>query len=188
MERRDIHGQGRLVIELRIRGTEQLDDLAARLADAPRRLRNELRSGLSAAARPTVQDVRREIRSVSMSQRKTWAARSARSAGGRLGSGSSPLRPAIASAVNVRALANADGASVEIYLTESQVPARARWLVPYIVGRKKRLRHPFMGNRRRWVAATGDLDVWWPTIRRHMTRFAAARDEAVSRTEQSLEG
>lgn len=177
-----------MALRLELRGTEQLDTLAARLAAAPRRLRDELRSGLSAAARPTVQDVRREIRSVSMSQRKTWAPRSLRPAGTRLGPGSSPLRSPIAAAVNVRALANADGASVEIYLAESQVPARAMWLVPFVIGRKKRLRHPFMGNRRLWVAATGDLEVWWPTIRKHMRRFAAARDQAVARTEQFLEG
>lgn len=176
------------MLSLELRGTEQLDALAARLADAPRRLRNELRSGLAGAARPTVQDVRREIRSVSMAQARTWTPRSLRPAGSRLGVGSSPLRSPIAAAVNVRAVANADGASVEIYLTESQVPARVGWLVPYITGRKKRLRHPFMGNRRRWIAATGDLDVWWPTISRHMRRFVQARDEAVASTERSLEG
>lgn len=176
------------MLSLELHGTEQVDALAARLANAPRRLRDELRSGLSAAARPTVQDVRREIRSVSMAQTRTWAARSLRPAGARIGRGSSPLRPTVANAVQLRATANADGASVEIYLTEGQLPHRVQWFLPYVLGRRKRLRHPFMRNKRYWVAAIGDLDVWWPTIRRHMNRFAAARDEAVSRTEQSLEG
>lgn len=171
---------------LRFRGTEQLDALAANLRDSPRRLRNELRSELSAAARPTAQDVRREIRGMSMAQRKTWAPKSLRRA--QVGRGSSPLRAPIAAAVEVRAQVQGDGAFVEIELDTSRVPARARWLVPFVLGRKKRLRHPFMGNRRLWVQATGDLEKWWPVLERHMKRFTAARDEAVRRVEDQIGG
>lgn len=171
---------------IEFRGTEQVDALAARLAGAPRRLRDQLRSRMSAAARPAAQDVRREIRSVSMAQTKRWAAKSQRPVGARLGRGSSPLRTRIASAVEVHAQANGDGVRVEIELKESQVAAQARWLVPFIVGRKKRLRHPFMGRWRHAVQATGDLDVWWPTIQRHIRDFARARDAAVADVERYL--
>jgi|SRR5690242_9052071 len=176
------------MVNIDFRGTEQLDSLAARLASAPRRLRDQLRSRLSAAARPAAQDVRREIRSVSMAQTKRWAATSPRPVGNRLGRGSSPLRTRIASAVEVRAEVNGDGASVQIELKESQVAAQARWLVPFIVGRKRRLRHPFMGRWRHAVQATGDLDVWWPTIRKHIRDFTRARDRAVADIERYLEG
>lgn len=172
---------------LRFRGTEQLDELAGRLREAPRRLQQELRSGLAAAARPAVQDVRREIRGVSMAQRRTWSARSPRRAAG-IGRGSSPLRSPIAAAVQVHAEVRGGGASVEVELREQQVPARARWLVPYVVGQKGRLRHPFMGSRSHWVQATGNLDRWWPVLRKHMPRFARARDEAVQRVEQHIGG
>ena len=172
---------------LRFRGGDQLDDLAGRLRNAPRRLQRELRSSLSAAARPAVQDVRREIRSVSMAQRKTWSGVSPKHTGAGLGRGSSPLRSPIARAVEVHAEVRGTGASVQIELKNSQVPARGRWLVPYVTGRKKRLRHPFMGDRTLWVAASGDLDVWWSTLERHMRRFADARDDAVRQTEQFIE-
>ncbi len=171
---------------IRFRGTEQLDALAANLRDAPRRLRNELRSELASAARPAAQDVRREIRGMSMAQRKTWAPKSLKRA--RIGLGSSPLRSPIASAVEVRAQVQGDGAFVEIELDTARVPARARWLVPYVLGYKKRLRHPFMGNRKLWVAATGNLEKWWPVLERHMKRFARARDEAVRRVEDQIGG
>lgn len=175
------------MIRIDLRGTEELDALAERLAEAPRRLREELRKGLAAAARPTVQDLRREIRSVPMAQSKRWAAKSRRPAGTSLGRGSSPLRSPIAAAVDLKTSVNDDGASVEILLRETQVPARARWLTPYVAGRKKRLRHPFMGRWRYPVQATGNLDVWWPTIQKHMKRFTEARDAAVARIEQYLE-
>lgn len=173
-------------MNIEFRGTEQLDALAARLAGAPRRLRDQLRSRLSAAARPAAQDVRREIRSVSMAQSKRWRAKSPRPVGARLGRGSSPLRTRIASAVEVHAQANGDGVRVEIELKETQVAASARWLVPYITGRKKRLRHPFMGRWRHAVQATGDLNVWWPTINKHIRDFARARDRAVADVERYL--
>lgn len=173
-------------MDIEFRGTEQLDALAARLAGAPRRLRDQLRSRLSAAARPAAQDVRREIRSVSMAQAKRWAPKSLRPVGSRLGGGSSPLRTRIASAVEVHAQVTGDGVRIEIELKESQVVAQARWLVPFIVGRKKRLRHPFMGRWRYAVQATGDLDVWWPTIQKHIRDFAQARDRAVADVERYL--
>jgi hypothetical protein len=176
------------MIQIGFRGTEELDDLAQRLAEAPRRLRDELRKGLAAAARPAVQDLRREIRGVSMAQTKRWVPRSRRLVGNSLGRGSSPLRSPIAAAVQVKAEVNGDGASVQIQLDEAQVPTRGRWLTPYVVGRKKRLRHPFMGRWRYAVQATGDLNVWWPTLQKHMRRFAAARDAAAASTERSLEG
>jgi hypothetical protein len=176
------------LVNIDFRGTEQLDSLAARLAAAPRRLRDQLRSRLSAAARPAAQDVRREIRSVSMAQTKRWAAKSQRPVGNRLGRGSSPLRTRIASAVEVHAEVHGDGARVEIELKESQVAAQARWLVPFITGRKKRLRHPFMGRWRHSVQASGDLNVWWPTIQKHLRSFARARDEAVADVERHLRG
>lgn len=173
---------------LSFRGTDQLTALSRRLHDAPRRLQRELQAGLSAAARPTVQDVRREIRGMSMAQRRTWAPRTGRRAGPGVGRGNSPLRSPIAAAANVSVRANGGGATAEIVLRESQVPARARWLVPYVVGNKTRLRHPFMGNRRYWVQATGDMNKWWPTIRRHMDRFNREVNEAVGRVERSLGG
>lgn len=175
------------MIRIDLRGTEQLDALADRLAQAPRRLREELRKELSAAARPAVQDLRREIRSVSLAQAKTWAPKSLRTVGNSLGRGSSPLRSPIAAAVDLQTSVSGDGVTVQIQLRETQVPARARWLTPYIVGRKKRLRHPFMGRWRYAVQATGDLNVWWPTLQKHMRRFAEARDTAVARIEQYLE-
>jgi hypothetical protein len=171
---------------IELRGTEQLDALAGRLAGAPRRLRDQLRSRMSAAARPAAQDVRREIRSVSMAQTKRWTAKSPRPAGARLGRGSSPLRTRVAQAVEVHASVLGDGARVEIELKESQVAAQARWLVPFVTGRKKRLRHPFMGRWRHAVQATGDLNVWWPTIRKHVRDFARARDRAVADVERYL--
>jgi hypothetical protein len=174
------------VASIDFRGTEQVDALAARLAGAPRRLRDQLRSRMSAAARPAAQDVRREIRSVSMAQTKRWAAKSQRPVGNRLGRGSSPLRLTVANAVQVRATVNGDGASVQIYLTEGQLPERVDWFLPYITGRRKRLRHPFMKKWRYAVQATGDLDVWWPTLKRHIRNFARARDAAVADVERYL--
>lgn len=175
------------MIRIELRGTEQLDALAERLADAPRRLREELRKGLAQAARPAVQDLRREIRSVSMAQVKKWTPRSSRPVGNRLGHGSSPLRRTVANAVQLRTTVNDDGASVVIYLTEGQLPHRVEWFLPYVTGRRRRLRHPFMKKWRYVVQATGDLNVWWPTLQRHTRRFAAERDAAVARIEQYLE-
>lgn len=123
---------------------------------------------------------------MSMAQTKQWRAKSQRPVGSRLGRGSSPLRVTVANAVQVRAIANGDGASVEIYLTEGQLPERVDWFLPYITGRRKRLRHPFMKKWRHAVQATGDLDVWWPTLRKHIRDFARARDRAVADVERYL--
>lgn len=173
---------------LRFRGTDQLDDLADRLRDAPRRLRAELRSELAAAARPVQQAVQREIKTAPMGQRRTWTPKSPRRVGNALGRGSSPLRAPIARAVQVKAEVTADGAYAELQLREEQVSPSKRWLVPYLVGRKKRLRHPFMGRWRHAVQGTGDLNKWWPTIQRHLPAFTRARDRAVRTVEDHLEG
>ncbi len=172
---------------LRFRGTEQLDALAGRLRDAPRRLIRELESRLGAAARPAVQDVRREIRGMSMAQRRTWSARSPRRAGGSLGRGSSPLRAPIARAVTLQVQARGDGVSVQVELKSSQVPGRVRWLVPFVLGSKSRLRHPFMGRWRHAVQATGDLNKWWPTLQKHIPAFRQARDETVREIDAYIE-
>jgi hypothetical protein len=173
---------------LRFRGTEQLDDLAARLRDAPRRLRSELRSELAAAARPVQRAVKDEIERAPMGQRRMWTPKTTRTVGKRLGRGSSPLRAPIARAVQVKAEVTGDGAYAELQLREEQVSPTKRWLIPYLVGRRKRLRHPFMGRWRHAVQATGNLDVWWRTIQRHLPAFTRARDTAVRRVEDHLEG
>lgn len=173
---------------LRFRNEERLDALSGRLREAPRRLIRDLESRLGAAARPAVQDVRQEIRGMSMAQRKMWAPRSPRSARGRLGNGSSPLRAPIARAVTLQVRARGDEVSVVVDLKEGQVPARARWLVPFVLGRKSRLRHPFMGSWRYAVQATGQLDKWWPTLRRHIPAFRRARDETVRVIDAFIEG
>lgn len=171
----------------RFRGTDRLDALADRLRDAPRRLTRELERELGAAARPAAQDVRREIRGMSLAQRRKWNPKSQRSAGRALGRGSSPLRAPIAQAVHLQVRARGDGVHVDLKLKENQVPQRARWLVPFVVGRKKRLRHPFMGRWRHAVEATGSLDKWWPVLKKHTRKFAAARDRAVARIDNYIE-
>lgn len=174
---------------IRFRGTEQLDALAGRLREAPRRLTRELESGMSAAARPAAKDVRSQIKSLPMGQRKTWSPKSLRRVGRSLGKGSSPLRAPIAAAVQVRSGVAGDGVWAEIELRDQQVPARARWLLPYVVGRKSRLRHPFMGNRKLWVQANAsNMNRWWPVIERHIKEFTQARDRAVRRVEDHLGG
>lgn len=174
---------------IRFHGGADLDALADRFREAPRRLVRDLESGLSAAARPAAQEVRREIRSVPMGQRRMWSAKSQRRVGRGLGRGSSPLRSPIAAAVDVDARVRGDAVSVSVLLREQQVPTRVRWFVPYVTGRKKRLRHPFMGRWRYAVQANQtDLDRWWPVLKRHTQRFAQARDEAVRRAERYIGG
>jgi hypothetical protein len=169
------------------RGAEQLDDLARRLRDVPRRLTRELERELGAAARPAAQDVRESIKRMSLAQKRAWNAKSPRKVGRSLGRGSSPLRSSIAQAVALQVRARGDGVRVDLELQEQRVPQRARWLVPYVVGRKKRLRHPFMGKWRRSVQATGQLDQWWPVLKKHTRKFAAARDRAVERIDRYIE-
>lgn len=123
---------------------------------------------------------------VSLAQRRTWSAKSSRRVGRRLGRGSSPLRAPIAQAVELQADVGQGDASVEIRLRDTRVPLRARWLVPYVTGRRGRLRHPFMGDWGHAVQATGNLNVWWTTLRRHMADFRRERDQAVDRVARQI--
>ena len=178
------------MIGFRFNSTDGLDDLAERLDQAPRRLRLAARSELAAAGRPVKTAVQAAIRTAPMEQRRMWQAESPRRVGDRLGTGTSPLRAPIARAVTVRAEVAGSGANVQIDLHDEQVSPAKRWLIPHLVGRKKRLRHPFpAGGKARWryaVQATKNQDSWWPVLRRHLPQFVRARDRAIERVRDYL--
>lgn len=178
------------MISFRFNATDALDDMAERLDQAPRRLRLAARSELAAAGRPAKNAVQAAIRTAPMEQRRMWQAKSSRRVGDRLGRGTSPLRAPIARAVTLKTEIAGGGASVEIDLRETQVERSKRWLIPYLVGRKRRLRHPFPAGKvaswRRAVQATKSQDSWWPVLRRHMPQFVRARDRVVDRIRDYL--
>lgn len=171
------------MIRIRVFGEDALSRVARRLDGGPHVLRRELEQHIRRTARPARDEVRRAIRAVPMNAVRGWAPRSARrphlpNPG--------PLHRPVANAVQMT-VSTAGDPRVEIRLDDALIPTKRRFFARYVTGRSKRLRHPFMGHRRYWVAHPGVVNVWWPTLRPWLRRMAQARDEAVERTSDRLE-
>lgn len=171
------------MIRIRVFGEDGLRRVARRLDGGPRLLRRELEQHIRRAARPARDDVRRAIRAVPMNAVRGWRPVSPRTP--RLGS-PGPLRRPVANAVQM-VISSAGDPRVEIRMDDALIPANRRFFARYVTGRSRRLRHPFMGHRRYWVAHPGVKDVWWPTLKPWLRRMARARDEAVERVSDRLE-
>lgn len=170
------------MISLRIRGEDQLAEVARRLRRGDQVLRGELLEGLRTAARPAVADIKRAISTADVSGRRT---RSRRRFTARIVA--PPLRARIARAVESDISTGGGDPRVTIRLREGSIPVRARLVVKYIVGSASRWRHPIMGRRSTWVSQNAP-NVWWKTLQPHLPRFRAQVDRAVSDTARQLEG
>lgn len=173
------------MIEVRIRGEDELRRVAGRLTRAPGTLRRELRAGLTAAARPAVTDLKRSIQVADVSviavrAKKRGTFRKHIPSPGR-------LRAPIARVVESDVSTSGGDPRVRIWLREAAIPARIRQLVRFIVGEGKRWSHPVLGNRRVWVQRNTP-NVWMKVIPRHLRRFRREVDDAVATTAQRIEG
>jgi hypothetical protein len=170
-------------VSIRVAGEDGLRTVARRLDEGPHILRRELEQHIRRTARPARDEVRRAILAEPMFAVRGWAPRSLRkphlvSPG--------PLHRPVANAVQMT-ISTAGDPRVEIKMDDALIPFRRRFFARYVTGRSKRLRHPFMGHRSKWVAHPGVVDVWWPTLRPWLRRMAQARDEAVEQASQHLE-
>lgn len=169
------------MIQLRVYGEDQLDDIAQGLRRAPGTLRRDLTQGVRRAARPAAQAVKAAIVSADVSGRRTGARKrfTARIV-------APPLRARIARAVEADISTSAGGPRVVFRLREGSIPMRARPLVKYIAGGSTRWRHPIMGRRSRWASQNAP-NVWWRTLRPQLRRFRSEVDQALQRTADAIE-
>lgn len=170
------------MISIRLHGEDDLADVARRLRRGDGVLRRQLRSALTAAARPAVADLKRAITVADVSGRRTG-----RRPPFRARIAAPPLRSRLARAVESEISTSAGGPRVEIRLREGSLPARPRRLAKYIVGGAGRWRHPIMGRRSAWASQNAP-NVWWKVLRRHLPRFRSEVDDAVADTARRLEG
>lgn len=185
---------------IRFRGREDVARLSAALDNAPNNLRRELVTGLKAAARPAVRDIKAAIRSADVSGQPVTGRRVRIRRDGtpvvvpirrfRAQIPSRGLRGPIARAVDSQVSTLGDGARVDLVLKMERVPVRIRKTVKYVAGSRQRWRHPIMGKKPdgTWRGGAGQNapNVWWKTVKPHIPRFNREVAGAVQRTEERL--
>lgn len=171
------------MLKLTVAGDRQLRDMAQRLRRGKGVLRQELAAGLRKPTDEAVAAVRRAVMTADMRGFRRRGARKRFPPG--VGD-NTPLRRPVANAVEGKVTTSAQDPRATVTLRESRVPAAKRKLLLYLGGRRRRLRHPVMGNRSVWVSQRMP-DIWHPTIRRRARSWRDAAEAAIDRTAERIE-
>lgn len=153
-----------MTFRVKVAGGEGFDRLARDLTRAGKDLRPKLTERLRKPTKGVYQAVEREILHGDMSGIPT---RRLPKFGADIAS--KGLRRPMARALRWKVSSSAAGPTAEVTFTPSDVPERIRALVPYLMGQKRRLRHPIMGKNRdgSWRGGVGQRmpNAWEPTKR-----------------------
>lgn len=167
-------------MQIRVVGQRELQALARDLTRGAKHLRPELTKGLRQPTEAVERDVKHAIETADMSGRRTTARRrfTARIP-------SKGVRRPTARAVEGKVSTSAGNPTAEVTLNPAHVPRRIRALIPYWGGDKKRLRHPIMGRRSRWVGQNLP-DVWTGALKPHIRRYRAEAQAALDRVRDQI--
>lgn len=153
-----------MTFRVKVAGGEGFDRLAADLTRAGKDLRPKLTERLRKPTKDIYQAVEREFLRGDMAGIRTGRlprfAATMRSQG---------LRRPMARALRWKVSSSSAGPIAVVTFTPSDVPERIQKLIPYLLGQKRRLRHPIMGKTRTggWRGGAGQRmpNAWEPTKR-----------------------
>lgn len=153
-----------MTFRVKVAGGEDFDRLARDLTRAGKDLRPKLTERLKKPTKDIYQAVEREILHGDMSGIPT---RRLPPFGAHIAS--KGVRRPMVRALRWKVSSSSTGPVAVVTFTPSDVPERIRALVPYLLGQKRRLRHPIMGKNRdgSWRGGAGQRmpNAWEPTKR-----------------------
>jgi hypothetical protein len=167
------------VLNLTVKGSKQLQDLASDLRGGKGTLRSELTTAFRRAGNSTLQRVKNNMLTMQMTGYRTGAAKTFTDA--RTGTG---IRKRIARVTELDIRTGTVDPRVKFEVKVERL-GNAREL-PFYLDSGKRFRHPIMGRRSRWAAQSGKP--WFrKEIRSDLDRFRAECDAAITRTVLKIE-
>lgn len=166
------------MLNLTVKGSKQLQDLARDLRRAPGTLRSELTSAFRRAGNDTLQRVKQNMLTMPMRGYRT---------GGKPFTEQMPgtgIRKRIARVTELDIRTGSVGPTVKFEVKVDRL-GNARE-VPFHLDSGKPFRHPIMGRRSRWASQSGKP--WFrKEIRSDLDLFRAECDKAIDRTVAALE-
>lgn len=173
---------------VRIEGANQLEQLAARLGEADKAVRKNLVTGLRAATKPVVAEIRGTVKGPGGGSRGSGAqaraahrlsrSKSTRASAAKSAEKRSGLRATIAAATGSSVTSSADRVNVTFRVKSSQLPPDQKTLAKRW-NSAKGWRHPVWGHRDRYVQQSG-RPYFDSVIRRNEPLLTAGVERAVT--------